>query len=570
MSRFRSYIQEHTNPPVFFISGAIVLVFLILGAIFTSALSTVAGAILTWITTYFGWFYIIAATFFLIFVLWVMFSRFGNIRLGPDSSRPEFGTTAWFAMLFTAGMGIGLVFYGVNEPVYYNANPAHPNEINANSQESAYEAMNFTLFHWGFHPWAIYIVLGLALGYFCFRKGLPMRPASALYPLIGNRIYGWIGNLVDILAVFGTLFGLATSLGIGARQVNAGLSELFGLPNIWWMQVLIVAAITSVAVLSVMLGIDKGIRRLSVINLWLAVILMVVVFLFGPRLYILTGLADFTGYYLQHLPETSLYVANPATDPNGFDFQQAWTLFYWGWWISWSPFVGMFIARISYGRTIRQFITGTLFAPVGASIVWFSVFGGAGLFYDNLRNAGIADQPAELSLFALLNELPLPAIMTGLMSALTVVVVVLFFATSSDSGSLVVDMLTNGGDPHPVKAQRFFWAVTEGLVTIVLLLAGIGMAEGDADPLATLQSASLLTGLPFAVVLIVICFALRKAFQSEDTRVLVPGTTPPSRGSAPTGNTAPPGDVERPAAKSGSGARTKGSGSSGDSSDSGA
>ncbi|GAB3457446.1 hypothetical protein GCM10027570_39970 [Streptomonospora sediminis] len=526
------------------------LIFLILGAVFTSGLATVAGTVLTWITTYFGWFYIMAATFFLVFVLWVMFSRFGNIRLGPDSSRPEFGTMAWFAMLFTAGMGIGLVFYGVSEPVGYNASPAHPNEIQANTQESASEAMNFTLFHWGVHPWAIYIVLGLALGYFCFRKGLPMRPASALYPLIGNRIYGWIGNLVDVLAVFGTLFGLATSLGIGSRQVNAGLSELFGLPYVWWMQVAIVAAITTVAVLSVMLGIDKGIRRLSVINLWLAVILMIVVFIFGPKLYILTGMADFAGYYIQHLPETSLWVANPATDPNGFTFQQDWTLFYWGWWISWSPFVGMFIARISYGRTIRQFITGTMFAPVGASIVWFSVFGGAGIFYDNLRNAGIADVDAELALYTLLDQLPLPALLTGLLSVLTIAVVVLFFATSSDSGSLVVDMLTNGGDPHPIKLQRFFWAVTEGLVTIVLLMSAIGMAEGEADPVSTLQSASLVTGLPFAIVLIVICFGLIKALKQEKTQIVVPGTTPPSRGSGDAVNVPPPGDVDRPTAKS--------------------
>src|SRR5690625_1711098 len=341
ISRFKSYIQTHTNPPVFFVSGAVILVFLALGALFTEGLALVAGDILTWITTYFGWFYILAATFFLVFVLWVMCSRFGSVRLGPDSSRPEFGTTAWFAMLFTAGMGIGLVFYGVSEPAGYNAGNGPSEEISAHTQASANEAMNFTLFHWGFHPWAIYIVLGLALGYFCFRKGLPMRPASALYPLIGNRIYGWIGNTVDVLAVFGTLFGLATSLGIGARQVNAGLSELFGLPNTWVTQVVLVAAITAVAVLSVMLGIDKGIRRLSVINLWLAIALMVVVFIFGPKLYILSGLADFTGYYLQHLPQTSLYVANPQTDPTGFDFQQTWTLFYWGWWISWSPFVGM-------------------------------------------------------------------------------------------------------------------------------------------------------------------------------------------------------------------------------------
>ncbi len=490
-----------------------------------------------------------------------MFSRFGNIRLGPDSSRPEFGTIAWFAMLFTAGMGIGLVFYGVNEPVYYNAFPPYgqgdPNEPGYTDPDSAQfveplsnqatdQAMNFTLFHWGLHPWAIYIILGLALGYFCFRKGLPMRPASALYPLIGNRIYGWMGNLVDILAVFGTLFGLATSLGIGARQVNAGLETLFGLPNTWWVQVIIVVLITAVAVASVMLGIDKGIRRLSVINLWLAVILMVIVFVFGPKLFILSGLADFTGYYLQHLPETSLFVANPTEDEAGFAFQQAWTLFYWGWWISWSPFVGMFIARISYGRTIRQFVTGTLFAPVGASIVWFSVFGGAGIFYDRFRDAGIADEPADQSMYLLLEQLPIHGILVTLVSILTIAVVVLFFATSSDSGSLVVDMLTNGGDPHPVKLQRFFWAVVEGLVAVVLIMSAMNINPNDPDaidPLTTLQSASLTTGLPFAVVLIVICFGILKALRSEGPAVLVPGGGSTGGGGAAANAMAPPGDV---------------------------
>ncbi|GAA3756558.1 choline/glycine/proline betaine transport protein [Spinactinospora alkalitolerans] len=476
--------------------------------LFTDAVSTGAFAALDFIATYLGWFYIFAATGFLVFVLWIMLSRYGSIRLGPDSSRPEFGTTAWFAMLFTAGMGIGLVFYGVNEPTYHAANLPEGTEGLSN-QALADQGMNFTLFHWGLHPWAIYIVLGLALGYFCFRKGLPMRPASALYPLIGNRIYGWPGHIVDVLAVFGTLFGLATSLGIGTQQIGAGLETLFGIPNVTWTQILIVALITAVAVASVMLGIDKGIRRLSVINLWLAVTLMVFVFAVGPKLFILTGLADFTGYYLQNLVGTSLTVYNPNTQPDAASWQAGWTLFYWGWWISWSPFVGMFIARISYGRTIRQFIVGTLFAPVGASIVWFSVFGGSGIFYDLFRGAGIAEAPAEQAVYLLLQELPIAGILYTLASVLTIVVVVLFFATSSDSGSLVVDMLTNGGDPHPIKLQRFFWAVTEGLVTMVLLVIG-GAAALDA-----LQAASITVGLPFAFVLILVCFGLAKALRGD-------------------------------------------------------
>ncbi|WP_344966372.1 BCCT family transporter [Salinactinospora qingdaonensis] len=497
---------------MFFIAAGVILVFLVGGVLFTEAVSNGAGAILDFIATYLGWFYILAATGFLVFVLWLLFSRFGNIRLGPDNSRPEFGTVAWFAMLFTAGMGIGLVFYGVSEPVTHTMSPPIGE---GGTAEAATQGMNYTLFHWGVHPWAIYIVLGLALGYFHFRKGLPMRPASALYPFLGNRIYGWPGHIVDILAVFGTLFGLATSLGIGTTQINAGLSTLFGFPNTGLTQILIVAAITAVAVASVMLGIDKGIRRLSVINLWLAAALMVFVFIVGPTLFILTGLSNYTGYYLQHIVESSFQIFDVSNQPDAAAWQAGWTLFYWGWWIAWSPFVGMFIARISQGRTIRQFIAGTLFAPVGASIVWFSVFGGSGIFYE-LRGAGISEQSADQAMYVLLEQLPIPGILSGVASVLTLVVVVLFFATSSDSGSLVVDMLTNGGDPHPIKLQRFFWAVTEGLVTIVLLVVG-GSAAVSA-----LQSASITTGLPFAIVLILVCAGLLKALRTEHPSAQMP------------------------------------------------
>lgn len=502
----KEYINRHTNPPVFFISLAVILAFLIAGVAATTTVSDAAGAALAGIATNLGWFYILAATFFLVFVLALLISRFGRIRLGPDDSRPEFGTLPWFAMLFTAGMGIGLVFYGVNEPVYQAVNAPG---TDGGPMTSALEGMNFTLFHWGLHPWAIYIVLGMALGYFSFRRRLPLRPAAALYPLIGNRIYGWPGNLIDILAVFGTLFGLATSLGLGTLQINAGLASVFGLPNNSGTQVLIIAAITAIAVTSVMFGIHKGIRRLSVINLWLAVVLMLFVFAVGPKLYILSGLADYTGYYLQNLLSTSFTVYNPNTQPDAASWQADWTLFYWGWWISWSPFVGMFIARISYGRTIRQFIAGTLFAPVGASIVWFSIFGGSALYYQFYGNVNIAGQPAEQAMYILLDQLPIGGIIAAVFSVLTIVVVTLFFATSSDSGSLVIDILTNGGDPHPIRAQRLFWAVTEGAVTAVLLVVG-GQTAVEA-----LQAASITAGLPFAVVLLLICAGLFRGLRQE-------------------------------------------------------
>ena len=504
-----TYLRTHTNPPVFLTSAVLVVAFLVVGSVFTDATSTAASAVMDFIATYFGWFYVLPATGFLVFVVALMVSRYGRLRLGPDDSRPEYRTIPWFAMLFTAGMGIGLVFYGVYEPAYY-LDPASSSPIaSTDPAQRATEAMNYTIYHWGLQPWAIYIVLGLAMGYFSFRKGLPLRPASAFYPLFKDKTFGWRGNLIDVLAVFGTLFGLATSLGLGAQQVNAGLSTLFGVPVNATVQIGLIAAITAIAVVSVMAGIDKGIRRLSVLNLGLALLLMLVVFIFGPKLFILTGLAENTGYYLQNLVGTSFEVFNPGTEPEAAAWQASWTLFYWGWWMSWAPFVGMFIARISYGRTVRQLVGGALLAPVGASITWFAVLGGSGLFYEMNGTTDIAGSPAEQSLFLLLQALPIPEILSVLASVLTIVVVVLFFATSSDSGSLVVDMLTNGGDPNPQRAQRFFWAVTEGAVAAVLL------GVGGETALQALQAASITAGLPFAVVLILMCVGLYKAFQDE-------------------------------------------------------
>lgn len=504
-----TYIRTHTNPPVFLTSAVVIVAFLVAGSVFTEATSSAATAAMDFIAMYFGWFYILAATGFLIFVVALMISRYGRLRLGPDDSRPEYKTIPWFAMLFTAGMGIGLVFYGVYEPAYY-LDPSSGSPIAATDPgERATEAMNYTIYHWGLQPWAIYIVLGLAMGYFSFRKGLPLRPASAFYPLFKDKTFGWRGNLIDILAVFGTLFGLATSLGLGAQQVNAGLSTLFGVPVNSTVQIGLIAGITAIAVVSVMAGIDKGIRRLSVLNLGLAMLLMLFIFAFGPKLYILTGLAEYTGFYLQNLVGTSFEVFNPGTEAEAAAWQASWTLFYWGWWMSWAPFVGMFIARISYGRTVRQFIGGALLAPVAASITWFAVLGGSGMFYELNGTTDIAGSPAEESLFLLLQALPVPEFLSVFASVLTILVVVLFFATSSDSGSLVVDMLTNGGDPNPLRAQRFFWAVTEGAVAAVLL------AVGGATALQALQAASITAGLPFAVVLIFMCVGLYKAFQAE-------------------------------------------------------
>ena len=508
----KTYLKEHTNPPVFVGSAVVVLAFLVWGVSAPTQLSSVSTSTLSFITSNFEWLYIFGATGFVVFVLWLMLGRYGSIKLGPNDSVPEYSNISWFAMLFTAGMGIGLVFYAVSEPVYHFLNP--PTGQGGNP-EAAQNAMNYTFYHWGVHPWAIYIVLAVSLGYFSFRRGLPLRPASAFYSLIGDRIYGWPGAVVDILAVFGTLFGLATSLGIGGKQVGAGLNELFGIPNTTLTQVLIIAAITSVAVVSVMLGVDKGIRNLSLANLWLAFALMVFVFVFGPTRDLVNTLAANAGNYVQTLPSLGL-----ETFPNGGEqaqsWQSGWTLFYWGWWISWAPFVGMFLARISYGRTIRSFVGGALFAPVGASMVWLTVFGDSALsiLLDNPDNAlNEAGNDAPRSLFILFDQLPVGGFLATAASVLVVVVVVLFFATSSDSGSLVVDILTNGGDPNPLWQQRLFWAITEGAVAAVLLIAS---AATGTDALSALQAASIAAGLPFCVVLVLMAVGLVKALRAEN------------------------------------------------------
>ncbi|PRW62427.1 BCCT family transporter [Actinopolyspora mortivallis] len=509
----KQYLKEHTNPPVFLTSAVVVVAFVLWGVLAPGNLDEVAGNVNSFITTNFGWLYILSATFFVVFVLAIMFSRFGTIRLGPPESRPEYSNLAWFAMLFTAGMGIGLVFYAVSEPITHFTGPpvGEPG-----TPESAQRAMNFTFYHWGLHPWAIYIVLGLALGYFAFRKGLPLRPSAAFYPLIGEWVHRWPGYIVDVLAVFGTLFGLATSLGLGGSQVGAGLNAVFGVENTTMLQVILILAITAIAVVSVMLGIDKGIRNLSLINLWLAFILMLFVFFFGNSLNLLNMIASNVGYYLQHLPEMSFQTFPNNGNGTAQEWQAGWTLFYWGWWIAWSPFVGMFIARISYGRTIRNFIAGALFAPVGASFVWLSIFGNTALSHllgrQDPTTGELAEASSNTAMFRLLEQLPVATIVATLASVLAIIVVVLFFATSSDSGSLVVDILTNGGDPNPKWQQRLFWAISEGVIACVLLAVG---ALSGTNALSALQTASIVTGLPFCIVLLLLCVSLVKALNQE-------------------------------------------------------
>jgi choline/glycine/proline betaine transport protein len=483
------------NPYVFYISIIVIGFFLFSGVFFTETTGEIFDIIQDFIVTKFGWLYILAVAFFLVFVVFLFFSPYSSFKLGPDDSEPDYSYASWFAMLFSAGMGIGLVFFGVAEPMYHYLAPP---TMDGESIAAAKESMKITFFHWGFHAWAIYIVVGLSLAYFSFRHNLPLSIRSAFYPLLGDRINGSIGNTVDILAIFGTMFGVATSLGIGVLQINAGLNFLFGIEISVTLQIVLITIITLIATVSVALGLDKGIKRLSNFNMILAISIISFVFLAGPSIFILNSMVENTGFYLQHLVETTFWL----NSYEGAGWLGAWTLFYWGWWIAWSPFVGTFIARVSRGRTVREFIAGVLLAPTGFTFIWLTVFGNTALHMELFGGGGIAGGTTEQMLFLLLENLPIAEIM----SVLSVFIIVSFFVTSSDSGSLVIGMLTSNGHPDPPLGQRIFWAVGEGAVAAVLLLAG---------GLAALQTAAITTGLPFAVVLLFMCYSLVKAMSRE-------------------------------------------------------
>ncbi|MEE2962233.1 MAG: BCCT family transporter [Myxococcota bacterium] len=483
-----------------------IIVLMLVGAVV--ATDTVAGAFNTIqavIMEKFGWLYVLSITGFLLFAFWIMQSRFGRIKLGPDDCEPDFGMLTWFAMLFSAGMGIGLLFFSVAEPMSHYGSP--PSGV-GNTLESARGAMGVTFFHWGLHGWAVYSVVGLCFAYFSFRRGLPLSIRSAFHPLLGDKINGPIGDFVDTLAVVSTLFGVATSLGLGAMQVNAGLNHVFGVPESITMQVVIIGCITAMATASVVSGLDVGIRRLSELNMGLAVLLLIFVFVAGPTAFILNAFVDNIGSYLTHLPRHSFWVGS-FSSPQEQTWLSNWTIFYWAWWIAWTPFVSMFIARVSRGRTIREYMGAVLVAPTLAGFVWLTVFGDAALFEEIYGGGGIASAVNEsipTALFVLLDRYPLASI-TGLVAT---VCVILFFITSSDSASLVVDTIASGGVEDPPVIQRVFWAVFEGVVAGVLLFAG---------GLKALQTASLTTALPFCFAIIVMCWALVKGLREDALEV---------------------------------------------------
>jgi choline/glycine/proline betaine transport protein len=490
------------HPHVTFTSTAILVVFILLTLMFHKEATEFFNSALAVITSSTGWFLILAANMFILAAIYFAFSKFGKIRIGGKDAKPEFSTLAWFAMLLSAGMGIGLMFWSVGEPMYHYLSPSPMfTGIKGGTPEAAQAAMGVTYFHWGLHPWAIYSIVGLGLAFFAYNRGLPLTVRSIFYPLLGSRIYGFWGNIIDVLSVLATLVGLATSLGLGVQQVNAGLNFLFGIEINTTIQVLLIIVITAFATMSVVSGLDGGVKRLSEGNMALAGIFMLLMLILGPTVMILGGFTQNLGYYLTKLPQLSLWTETFQKTT----WQGSWTVFYWAWWISWSPFVGMFIARISKGRTVKEFILSVMLIPTFLSFLWMSVFGQSAL---SLQASGAADIAGAVqanvstAMFVMLEQFPF----THLLSIIAIILVTVFFITSSDSGSLVVDHLTSGGKLDSPIPQRVFWAVMEGLVAAVLLIGG---------GLKTLQTASVTTGLPFAVILLFIIYALYIGFSEE-------------------------------------------------------
>ncbi|MEB2847815.1 BCCT family transporter [Endobacterium cereale] len=480
------------NPPVFYGSIIVIGLFLAVGVVLPGQAGSLFGAVQTYILGAFGWFYLLSVGIFLISVLLLCFGRFGQLKLGPDDSVPDFRFVSWIAMLFAAGMGIGLMFYAVGEPMtHFMAPPtAEPRSV-----EAMRESMTVTFFHWGIHAWAIYAVVGLSLAYFGYRYNLPLTIRSGLYPLLKSRIDGPIGHAVDIFAIVGTMFGIATSLGVGVAQINAGLNHLLGVPIGIEVQLPLIAVVTAMATVSVVTGLDKGVRILSETNLIVAILLMVFVLVVGPTSQLFRDFVQNLGLYFDTLVlrTFNIYAYEPTP------WIDSWTLFYWAWWISWSPFVGMFIARISRGRTVREFVTAVLFIPAGFTFFWMTVFGNTAMFIDTGVAAGalgtaIADD-VSVGLFRFFEYLPLPAIT----STLAVILVSIFFITSADSGALVVDSIAAGGETQTTTGQRVFWCAMEGVVAGCLLLAG---------GLTALQSATVASALPFAVVMLALVLSL--------------------------------------------------------------
>ena len=498
------------SKPVFLSSALLIIAFIIFGAFFNELANEVFGQAKAFISVRFGWFFIVVVNLALLMSIYLIFSKYGDIRLGYQTEEPEYNLLSWIGMLFSAGIGIGLLYWGTAEPLqHFMAPPIGEPETVA----AAKQAMNISFLHYGLHVWAIYGMVALSLAYFHYRRGLPLAIRSTLYPLIGKKIYGPWGHTVDTLAVFGTMFGVVTTLGLGVLQINSGLETLFGIPNTITVQIILIAFITMLAGLSLMMGLDKGIKRLSDINIFLTIVLLSFVIFLGPTQFIINSFVENIGNYIHQVIPLGLWTESYVGEEN---WQSSWTIFYWAWWISWSPFVGVFIARISRGRTIREFILGVLLIPITILFLWFTAFGGSAVHMElmaaadpSLASPGLVEAVKAdygSAIFKLMEFYPFAKAAT----LLIIVMIVLWFVTSSDSASFVIDMLTSGGDANPPKIQRLFWAGTEGVIAAVLLAAG---------GLGALQAASIVSGFPFAIVILVMLYALLRGL-SRDRLIL--------------------------------------------------
>ncbi|WP_372714233.1 BCCT family transporter [Ilyobacter sp.] len=491
------------HPQVSIISGLLVIFFLAFTLKSPDTANAVFSSLKNSITTKWNWFFILSANFFLLFPIYLLFSKLGEVRLGGPEAKPEFTNFAWYSMLISAGMGIGLMFWSIGEPLY------HYNSVLPMFEGKATlaSALGITFYHWGFHPWGIYALISLALAFFAYNRGLPLSLRSVFYPIFKDKVFGILGDIIDILAVISCLFGLATSLGFGAQQINAGLNYLFGIPQSTTVQVILICVITGIATISVVSGIGKGVRILSELNMRVAAIFLLLVLLVGPTLFIVRLFNNSIGFYLNNIVSISFW-----SEQGKENWQGSWTIFYWAWWISWSPFVGMFIARISKGRTVREFLSAILLIPALLSFVWMSVFGGAALFQDISSNGLLFDavkSNVATSLFEMIQNMDISQTLKIIMSSTGIFLVVSFFVTSSDSGSLVVDNLTSGGKLDSPIPQRVFWAIMEGVLAIALLIAG------GTDALNALQTAVIISGLPFAVILLVMTYSLHIGLRTD-------------------------------------------------------
>jgi len=484
---------------VFIIAAGVIIIFVVLSAIFPEALANGSAQLLSVTTEKFGWFYLLATFSFLIFSIFLAFSKYGKIKLGADDDEPEYSSKSWFAMLFSAGMGIGLVFWGTAEPLSHYMNP--PEGAIPQSVGAARLAMRYSFFHWGLHAWAIYTIIGLAIAYFTFRKKRSGLISNVFYPLIGEKVNGPLGKGIDILAIIATVFGVATSLGLGTLQINGGLHQLTGLTNNYSTQLTIIAIVTVLYLISSTTGLDKGIRILSNTNLGIAAVLLVFVLFAGPTSFIFDVFTTTIGSYLQNLIQMSLSL----TPFSQGSWIKSWTLFYWAWWIAWAPFVGMFIARVSKGRTIKEFVLGVLLVPSLFGFLWFAVFGGTALnleLFHNSKIAELAQTDITSALFSTLQQLPAGTILVTIATLL----IITFFITSADSATFVLGMLSSKGVQNPSSKVKLVWGLLQSSIAAVLLLSG---------GLQGLQTASIIAAAPFSIIMVCMCYSLYLSLQME-------------------------------------------------------